>query len=293
MDKRPHNSRHILHGDKQHLAPPDLSPTHLLIAKRLQKILSRLSTSSSSPLPDIFASDFHPIPKEVAGMQYVNAWPAVLLSTLDIHAMPMEAEAFIFGLLHARNAVVENTSDPFAPLHSCLLTPQIQDLKDILMHKKKIKNVEKVIEDHVKLYGGTLEDATIGYHIGRIISNVAIAWKTGIQTCDSVTFFKSQLRHVENEVELFLTSISWLTRQDDETVRHSSLCRFIRGTLFGRLQHTAFIVELILTWLDSEEILQSKYQAGLITWQVGWFTAPRKVADLVHDIIEHSMLHAD
>jgi hypothetical protein len=269
-----------------------IEPDHPLVL-RLQQVLVKLDPASSPKLPDVLGPGFNPIPEELTCMEHVQAQLSPTVPVLDIHSLDLECPDFLKGLTLARDRYAGGQADGLADLYAEWLTSSNMDITSHLADEYALDWLELELEaryDNPRRLVSFWEPTTCGYYLAWVLLDTKATWKRYMGLLPSLrqNFIEKQIDRVSNQIDMFLQSYAFLLDQlsDKPSLSyHARMIRFIRGTLFPRLQHIAYLVELIVAWFWAGRAAQEKYETGLITWQVGWLTVPRKVAEIVHELL--------
>lgn len=270
-----------------------IEPDHELV-NQLQQALSRLSPEESPEVPDVLGKFFNPIPWGLTKMEHVRASLSPTMPVLDIHDLDLDACDFLFGLKKARNHYIGGESTPLDTLYADLLTSPNFDVTANLDGDYELESLEDQLQNAFGNPRRALnywEPTTRGYFLAWVLLDTQSTWQEFLRITSSHRehFIKKLIERVSDEIDRFSASYSFLYWQDNEEEspvgRYGRMFYFIRGTLFPRLQHIAYLVELIISWFWAGDQARIMYDHGLVSWQVGWFTVPRKMADIINELL--------
>jgi hypothetical protein len=236
------------------------------------------------------AGDYNPIPMEIATMDNINAQLSCVMPTLDIHSMPLECADYQLGLNIARNFFVHGEQNTFAVVYTEIFLHDMFDKAACDCHYNSLGALDYRIRSSISMEGHQLERVSSGFHFARVILDVKDAWNQFMHNEDLENFVGELLHRLDTLIDIYEQTYGFLFLQSpghriEGMPQLDHLRSAVRGGMFGRLQHIAYLTELIVACFRGEQRARNLYLSGFVTWQIGWMTAPRNVADVVQDLV--------
>ena len=230
-------------------------------------------------------------------MRHLRAFQNRVMPILDIHELNLDDEYILSGFEEARNHFVRGDYQTFGTLYAELLISDIFEETDQFQDVIAIEVIERHIKTSTPLNLWPLEGRVLGFHLAWVLIDIHETWNNFIATDNSEAFIKKLISQVSSDIDHYLQTYDFLLGQIDNPKKctttgeriipyYGCLVRMLRGSLFGRLQRVAYLVELIISWISSEEQARQKFASGMVAWQVGWLNVPRNLAGVILDILQ-------